>query len=413
MARICFLCPGQLGRNPRLIRNADSLTAAGHNVMVIYPDFQPAFRQFDAGIVARAHWQAVALDFCTKPAARLRWQCVRWRHRLAEALVRRSGRLFWLERAYGYFGPELAAAATKTRATFYLAQQQAALAAAARAAQTCGGTYAADIEDLLAEYAINPVASIRRVERLFLGPAAFLCTMSDAAADYLCDTHRLAQRPIVLHNCPSLAERSTLAPPELRPPGETISLYWFGQMIGPHSSAESVVRALPLLRRPGRLVLRGIDRRHAYLDRLQEIAAGLGLGQAIVVQGAAPPAEMVALAGEHAFCLGTQPSRQLFHQMAIGNKVFVGMMAGAVGALTDTIAHRRLLAEHSGWAFLFGENSPEQLAAGINRLLADAGLLAATRRRAWDLAGTVFNWEHQSTALVEAVDHTLRLPRPS
>jgi glycosyltransferase involved in cell wall biosynthesis len=396
-----------------VIRNADGLAAVGHDVTVIYPDFQPDFRQFDAGIVARARWQAVALDFCTTPAARLRWQCIRWRHRLAEVLVRRSDRLFWLERAYGYFGPELAAAATKTRATLYLAQQQAALAAAARAAQICGGTYAADIEDLLAEYAINPVASIRRVERLFFGPAAFLCTMSDAAADYIRDTHRLAWRPIVLHNCPSLAERSTLAPPELRPLGETVSLYWFGQMVGPHSSAESVVRALPLLRRPGRLVLRGIDRRHAYLDRLREIAAGLGLGQAIVVQGAAPPAEMVALAGEHAFCLGTQPSRQLFHQMAIGNKVFVGMMAGAVGALTDTIAHRRLLAEHPGWAFLFGENSPEQLAAEINRLLDDSGRLAATRRRAWDLAGSVFNWEHQSTALVDAVDRTLpQFPHP-
>jgi glycosyltransferase involved in cell wall biosynthesis len=410
MARICFLCPGQLGRNPRLIRNADCLAAAGHDVTVVYPDFQPDFRQYDADIVARARWQAVALDFCTKPAARLRWQCVRLRHRLAEGLVRRSDRLFWLERAYGYFGPELAAAATKTRASLFYAQQQATLAAAARAAQACGGAYAADIEDLLAEYAINPVASIRRVERQFFAPAAFLCTMSDAAADFLCDTHRLARRPLVLHNCPSLAERAALTPPELRPPGGTVSLYWFGQTVGPHSCAESIVRALPLLRRPCRLVLRGIAHRHAYLDRLREIAASLGLGQSLIVQGAAAPAEMVALAGQHSFCLGTQPSRQLFHQMAIGNKVFVGMMSGAVGALTDTIAHRRLLAEHSGWAFLFGENSPERLAAEINRLLDDSRLFAAMRRRAWDLAGTVFNWEHQSIALVEAVDRSLHPP---
>jgi hypothetical protein len=35
------------------------------------------------------------------------------------------------------------------------------------------------------------------------------------------------------------------------------------------------------------------------------------------------------------------------------------------------------------------------------------------RRRAWDLAGTVFNWEHQSIALAEAVDRSLRpLPHP-
>ena len=407
MARVCFLCPGQLARNPRLIRNADCLAAAGYDVTVVYPDFQPDYRQYDSGIVARARWQAIALDFCTKPAARLRWQCVRLRHRLAEGLVRRSDRFFWLERAYGYFGPELAAAATRTRASLFIAQQQAALAAAARAAQACGGVYAADIEDLLAEYAINPLASIRRVERLFFAPAAFLCTMSDSAADYIRDTHRLARRPIVLPNCPSLAERSALAPPELRPLRETVTLYWFGQTIGPHSCAESIVRALPLLLRPGRLVLRGFARRPAYLDRLQEIATGFGLGQAIVVQDAAPPAEMVTLAGEHAFSLGTQPSRQLFHQMAIGNKVFVGMMAGAVGALTDTIAHRQLLAEHPGWAFLFGENSPEQLAAEINRLLDDSGRLASMRRHAWDLAGTVFNWEHQSTALVDAVDRTL------
>ena len=80
MARICLVSPGQLERNPRMVRNAECLARAGHEVQVVYPDYQPSFRSYDANMIAGARWQARPLDFCTTPAARMQWQWVRLPH---------------------------------------------------------------------------------------------------------------------------------------------------------------------------------------------------------------------------------------------------------------------------------------------------------------------------------------------
>ena len=407
MARICILGPNQLGSNPRLLRNADCLAAAGHDVVVIYPDHLARYRRHDAAVIAAARWRAIPLDFCTTPLARLRWQGVRFRHRLWSKPTHAAPSARRLERAYGYFGPELAAAARRTGATLFIAQQQMTAAAAAHAARANEARFAIDVEDLVAESSSEPVALIRAIEERYFPGASFLTTMSAAAAEKLREQFQLNRLPLVLHNCPALAERGPLAPPASRPTPPVTSLYWFGQTVGPHACAEAAIEALSLVRHPARLVLRGNNPLPDYVAHLHSLATRLGLRDAVVAEPSGAPTDMVRLAGEHVFCLGTQPSAQLFHQLAIGNKVFTGMMAGCAVGLTDTIAHRRLLAENPGWAFLFGANSPRELAANINSLLDAPARLAAMRQRAWDLAGSEFNWENESRRLVSAVSATL------
>ena len=347
------------------------------------------------------------MDFCLTPLARLRARFARLRRRLAAGRAGAGASDFWLERAYGYFGPELATAAAATRPDFILAQQQVTVVPAARAAQAAGAAFGVDIEDLVADCDDEPVELVRQVERDFYPRAAFLATMSEAAADRIAELHRPVRAPVVLHNCMALAERGALPPPEARPPEGTLRLYWFGQTIGPHACAEAILQALPQLGRPARLTLRGANPLPDYVAQLQALAARLGLRDALRIEPGAPPADMVRLAGEHDICFGTQPGAQLFHQLAIGNKVFTGMMAGCAVALTDTQAHRQLLAGAGGWAFMFGRNDPALLAEELRRLLADPRLLAARRQRAWDLAGATFNWENESGRLLAAVSAAL------
>ncbi len=411
MARLCLLGPNQLGSNPRLLRNADCLAATGHDVTVVYPDHLPRFRGHDAAVIAAARWRAVPLDFCTTPLARLRWQFIRLRHRAWSRSARAPSTARGLERAYGYFGPELAAAAIRTRPQLVLAQQQMTLPAAARAAAAVpGARYAVDIEDLVAESSSEPVALVRAIEERHVRSAAFVATMSEAAADRLRETYQLPHLPLVLHNCPSLGERAGLPPPSQRPAGGIASLYWFGQTVGPHACAEVMLEAMAQVRHPTRLVLRGNNPLPDYLARLRALAAQLGLRDAITIEPSAPPTAMVRLAGEHTFCFGTQPGTQLFHQLAIGNKVFTGLAAGCAVALTDTVAHRRLLAAYPDCAFTFGANSPAELAAHLNRLLDAPAELAALRQRAWDLAGSTLHWDHESRRLTAAVAASLSAP---
>lgn len=406
MARICIIGPNQLGSSPRLVRNADCLAAAGHDVTVIYPDHLPRFRTHDASLIAAARWRAQPLDFHSTPLARLRWQFARLRHRLLAKATATPPTAARLLRSYGYFGPELLAAARRNRADLYLAQQQMVLTAAAEAARATGARYAVDVEDIVSENTEEPVAQVRAVEARYFPDAAFLCTMSEAAAGFLQRTATLVDSPLALHNAPSLAERAGLVPPDQRSPEPVTSIYWFGQTVGPHACAELVIQALPLLRHPARLVLRG-HAQPAYAQRLHHLAAAVGHPDALTIEPPAPPLEMVRLAAAHVFCLGTQPGTQLFHQLAVGNKVCTGMMAGCAVGLTDTIAHRTLLAAHPGWAFTFASDNPAALAAQLNHLLDEPARLAAMRRTAWELASTTFNWEAESQGLVQAVTTAL------
>lgn len=405
MARIVILGPSQLGRNPRLVRNADCLAEAGHDVTVIYPDHLARFRGHDNAIRAAARWKTVALDFCRTPRGDIHGRFARLRRRLAEKLPINSD--FARNRAYGYFGPELARAACTIPADLYLAQQQMVILPAVAAARYHRARFAVDVEDLISDCTEEPAALVRPIEDRYFPRAAFLTTMSAAAADRLADLHELPRAPVILHNCMSLAERRALPPPSARPAHAPLALYWFGQTVGPHACAEIILRAIATLPFPARLTLRGTIPRHDYIAQLQSLAAELRIPAALDFAPGAPPHEMVTLAGEHDVCLGTQPGTQLFHRLAIGNKVFTGLMAGCALALTDTAAHRRLLATHDGWAFCFPNDNPLSLAEQLTALVREPSRLAAIRERAWSLATETYNWETESYHLVAAVRETI------
>jgi glycosyltransferase involved in cell wall biosynthesis len=90
--------------------------------------------------------------------------------------------------------------------------------------------------------------------------------------------------------------------------------------------------------------------------------------------------------------------------MAIGNKVFTGMMAGLALALSDTIAHRDLLAEVPNCGFLFPDGDIESLILHLNSLLDDRKTLEQMKRSSWEAAERRFNWEEESRILLDAVD---------
>jgi glycosyltransferase involved in cell wall biosynthesis len=402
MARICFVSPAQLACNPRLLRNADCLAAAGHAVTVIYADHQSRFRNLDRAISSRAKWTATPLDFSGSSLGRLRWQLIRFRyHAFRRAFPNPVGR-FSLLRNLGYFGPEIAQAACRIPADIYFAQQQQMIIPAAVAARRRGARFAVDIEDLLSENPSERVKEVTAVERTYYPQAALLCTMSEAAADYIAERYPTAQRPITLHNCPSLTERG-LGPPETRATGARLGLYWFGQTIGPHSCADTVLRAVAKMRHSVTLVLRG-NALPSYVAELRMLAAELGVSGSLVIEPPAPPDEMVSLAGAHEISLGTQPGIQLFHQLAIGNKVFTGMMSGAALVLSDTVAHRRLVNGNPQFSALFKEGDHLGLAADLDTLCANRERLAQYRQTAWRLAETKYNWERESAQLVAAVN---------
>jgi hypothetical protein len=306
-------------------------------------------------------------------------------------------------RASGYATPELAAAAARLPADLFIAYQHNSLPAAAWAAQKHHAPFALDAQDLLADCRAEAVRLIQSIERRYLKDCAYVSTMSAAAATRLRETNRLTRDPIVLRNMPRMCERDGVMPPNGRDRSKPLSMYWFGQTIGRGSCADQILEALPLLSAPVHLALRGSSD-DAFVTQLRQRAQALGLNERLSILPRAEPTEMVRLAAEHDVLFGSQPGSELFNQMAIGNKVFTGMMAGMALALSDTIAHRELLAEASGCGFLFRDGDIKSLAAQLDKLIANPDELQRLKVGSWEMAEKKFNWGEESKILLNEID---------
>ena len=391
--------------SPRLVRNADVLSENGYDVVVVSTRFTKQVLPYDVDLPGR-QWRACFVDLADSLMGKARWQFTRARRKVCLTAATRFPSPTVIERACCYAGPELAELATRQDAALYIAHTHAALPSAAEAAARTGAKLAFDAEDLLAESSAESIPMIRAIEQFYVPSCSLVITMSRSAADRLRQTLKLRETPVVLHNTPSLKEREGLLPPEHRRKSKILSLYWFGQTIGPHSCADQLVRALPLLARPAKLVLRG-NPNADYIDQLRRLASQLGVSDQLEVYPRALPGEMVRLAGEYDVSVGSQPSAELFHQMAIGNKVFTGLMAGTLVALTDTTAHRMLAQELGESAVLFPNSDERGLAQRLNRIIASDAKLLSGKCAAWRLAEERFNWERESRQFVRRVEEII------
>ena len=92
MARICIVTPGQLGSNPRVAKEADALTAAGHQVHVVAIRQLALVEPRDLGVIAKADWSVERVAF-DRPRI---WKALRLRQMAAQAVFDFSASVSWL-----------------------------------------------------------------------------------------------------------------------------------------------------------------------------------------------------------------------------------------------------------------------------------------------------------------------------
>ena len=406
MRKLCLISHGQPAANPRLVRDANILAESGYDVRVVTAQIMPHLADHDDGLAAEAKWQYEPLVFHRRSNGSPSWNYVRARRRMSAAFATWLGTEGLVARGSGYATPELAEAAARLPADLFIAYQHNSLPSAAWAAEKHRARFALDAQDLLADCRAELVPLIQSIERRYLQRCAYVSTMSKSAAVRLKETNKLTRDPLVLRNTPRMCERDGVIPPNARDRSRPISFYWFGQTLGKGSCADQILEALPLLSRPVRLALRG-NPNEGFVAELRQRAQALGLNEQLLILPRAEPTEMVRLAAEHDVLFGTQPGTELFNQMAIGNKVFTGMMAGMALALSDTIAHRELLAEASGCGFLFPDGDIRSLAAQLDKLLTNPDELQRMKVASWELAKKKFNWEEESKPLLDEIDRIL------
>ncbi|MEF3364961.1 glycosyltransferase [Methylocystis sp. 9N] len=411
-ARVCILTPGQIGSNPRVVKEAQTLQEAGFDAMVIATRMLDRIEPRDQSIMRNAPWRLRRIDLTSK------W---RWKARRVLQFGLRGGymasKAAWLaDIAFSAATLPLRRAALQTPAELYIAHYPAALPAAAAAARRHGGRYAYDAEDFhLGDWSDAPSFKkerelVRAIEARHLPGCAYVTAASPGIADAYRDAYGIERPRIILNAFP--LEQAPIGSTEKGTAEPGPSVYWFSQTIGPDRGLECAVRAIGRARMKPHLYLRGSPA-GGFIQRLRAIAAEAGVMERIHILPPEAPERMERLAAGYDLGLAAEIDLVTSRKVALTNKLFSYLLAGVPPIMSDTPAQRAFAAEAGLSDQLYPIDDSAALAAVLDSFLGDPIRLAAARERAYRLGQERFNWRLESVKLLSAVSQAVGAAGPA
>ena len=327
-------------------------------------------------------------------------------------------RLQW---AFGVVPWSHAAIAAAPPADIFHAHDLRALPPAIGARDRSGGRLVYDSHEIFVEAGANAVRprrareALRRREQALARRADALVTVNDELAAVLGPALGLADRTVVVRNCP----------PRWTPPA----------MPGPLRAAAGVADGTPLLLCHGAFVPhRGFEQVAAAMERpelagvhgvflgrgplrarLDELASNPALhGRLLVLDAVHPDVLVDWIAGADVDVVAIQPTT-LNHRLSTPNKLFESLAAGVPVVASDFPAMRGIVAGDPDGPLgaLCDPSDPAALATAIRSVLDRSPEEAADlRRRCLEAAHRRWNWEIEGARLL-ALYETLADPAPA
>lgn len=416
LSRICLVTSLHLSYNPRVLKEADALHEAGHDVRVVAMKLESEKAHWDEQLMANRGWQLERLDACRDSrAGRMLWLKSALRQRLYQRSrwLRRLGT--GLEKAYCRHFPEMAGLTMRKSADLFIAHNLQALPAAALAARRWKTKLGFDAEDFhRGEIAENDSSRAALRQFIQLVEAKFIpqCEHLTAASDGIGDAYATAlgvRKPVTVLNVFPLSERDGRTPrDELQQErrGNGLSLYWYSQVIGEGRGLEDVLGAMALLGKGVNLCLRGTWA-EGYERIFRERARTLGVENQVHVLPVAPPEQLVERAAQHDVGLALEPDNTQNRGICVSNKILSYFLAGLAIAATDVPGQRGIMETAPEAGCLFPPGDAHALATRLREWLDQPAKLKAAKANSKSAGENRFCWEHEKGKLVGAVAHAL------
>lgn len=409
MAAICIVSGAHLCRNPRVVKEAETLSSVGHDVSVLSPLLSETLAEQDEEILKDAGWgRKVTVDL--RPgAANRRTQIVsRARRRLGTEALRLVG--YETPQALGYGVSRTLGLARSDKFDLYIAHQEVGAWVGYELSRE-GKRVGADIEDWYSRDLLpqardkRPVRLIEKCEAHLLRTGGHVTTTSDAMASTLSATYGSA-KPKVIYNCFPWAGRERMDDVRKDRANRSLpSLHWLSQTIGPGRGLETLCAALDTVTTPVEVHLRGSSDGGTE-DWLRGLIPA-GRGHKLYFHKSAPNRELLSRIAEHDVGLALEPAEPDNKNLTVSNKILHYLLAGIAVVASDTAGQAEISRAAPAAVRLFKNGSPEELAGAINRLLSRPAELSAARAAALDAAKKVYCWERQAPLLLESVETAL------
>ncbi len=403
-AKILIISSGPLCRNPRVLKEANTLGTAGYDVTVLTVANLARFETYDTEILREAPFKKRVVDHVSiAPIARLG----HFTSRFTTWLAHRGTRLGWESaHAFGPLGP-LGRLARQLPSDLIIVHTELAFCLGAQLL-TEGRRVAADFEDwhsqdlLPANRSTRPLRLLRLVEHSLLQRAAYTSTTSHALAAALAGESG-GKPPIVISN--------SFALQPLPAPSQSVggpALLWFSQTIGPGRGLEPFLQAWGQTGQTSGLSLLGDvspEYRQELLDQLppshRDRLSFLPL---------CSPAELPVVIARHQIGLALEPTTPANKDLTISNKILQYLNAGLVILATGTAGQREVLARAPAAGLEINLGDTSVLARQLDTLVADRPRLVEMGAAARRAAELIYSWEKEAPRLLAAVKKALATP---
>ena len=402
---ILILTSAHLCRNPRVVKEAATLGAAGYDVTVMSVSVQPRFERMDLELLRDLPFKRVTLDYAAGTAAA---RTADFFQRGATWAARRLCAKLGFETAQT-LGP--ASALLRFARTFpadlTIVHTEIPIWAAQHLIHD-GRRVAVDIEDWYSEDLLyvdrqsRPLKLLRRAEQFALQHAAYASATAQSMADTLTAAYR-CKPPIVIRNSFPLQSRSRVdAPATTGSP----SFIWFSQTIGPGRGLELFFAAWARTTQPSKVHLLG-DERPGYRQKLLGRLPAARRGDLHFIP-LVTPAELPLKLAEFDIGLALEPRWPLNRNITITNKILQYMNAGLAIIATDTAGQKEVMQAAPDCGLLITAHETGEYAQKLDALLGDHARLRAAQLAARAAAEREFCWERETPRLLGAVERALR-----
>ncbi|MBC19023.1 MAG: glycosyl transferase family 1 [Planctomycetaceae bacterium] len=410
MAKINIISGIQISNNPRVVKEADALTEAGHEVEVFSSILNRADASLETALSKNKGWKSTpVIDNSSQSIAQqIRWFKVRSRRQLWNKIYRASG---WGNvRQLGYAAPEMLSLCRQRNAALNIVHLEEALWVGNKLLND-GERVAIDVEDWYSEDLSSkdkknrPSYLLQRWEKRLLRDSCYATTTSHVMGSALAKAYRCTA-PRVIYNTFSRKERNLLDGKALdRHDHETPSIIWFSQTVGPDRGLEVLIDALPHINIPVQIHIRG-NCREGYEGRLRSRMPSDSKHH-LFFHPSVPHHQLLSRLAEHDIGYAGEISYCLNKNLTISNKLFQYLLSGLTVLASDTAGQKEIADSHSEFIHVFKNGSATDLAVTLNEMISNRVDLARGKQSALQQAESHYCWEESKQVLLSSVSEAL------
>ena len=372
--KICMTSFSNLPLDARIQKEASSLLAAGHEIVLI-----GFAKNIDAKkIIEEKKFRQIWYPFVQMAS---------------NSVPERMKRVFCALRV----GIQVYVKTLCTVADVYHSHEAYPLPACFLAARLRGKKLVYDAHELYQEGGWFSVATL---ERLFVHKADAVINVNDARANVLRQRYGLTNQTIVM-NCPSkkVPERSGRLRQMLQIPASHLVVIYHGGFYPNERALDELVRAFSLLPKNAHLVVLGFDSK-GNRKVLEDLVKELRLSHRAHILDPIPPAELVEFSSGADIGVIPQILVSDNQRFANPNKLFDYMASQLAVIATDAPTITPVIKEYK-LGEVFAEPRVEEIAASIMVFLRDPEYLQRCKEASRRAAEEVFFWEKEEQKLVK------------